>query len=176
MTVSSLSWYPCFLFAVALATSSAITVAPGGKAWASVETATWRALSVLSAAVAVAIPLLRTPQPKWLMRVFQGFAVLATLVVLMMVGGRLQIALRSWLHLDEVTIANNFPRTGKKARPKNAVRGKRFHCAKCRKRSPRPVKTPAPWYCPACQQETAASPRGIEASEGPDAHLSRNKR
>jgi len=87
MTVSSLSWYLCFLFAVALAASSAITVAPGGKAWASVETATWRALSVLSAAVAVAIPLLRIPQPKWLMRVFRGFAVLATSVVLMMVGG-----------------------------------------------------------------------------------------
>jgi ribosomal protein L37AE/L43A len=42
------------------------------------------------------------------------------------------------------------PRTGKKTRPKTAVKGKRYLCAKCRKRSPKPVKTPAPWYCPSC--------------------------
>ena len=28
-----------------------------------------------------------------------------------------------------------------------AVKGKRYLCARCRKRSPKPVKTPAPWYC-----------------------------
>ena len=44
-------------------------------------------------------------------------------------------------------------RTGKQARPKTAVKGKRFHCAGCRKRSPKPVKTPAPWYCPDCLKE-----------------------
>lgn len=49
-------------------------------------------------------------------------------------------------------MGKNFPRTGKKARPKTAVKGKRFLCAKCRRRSPPPVKTPAPWYCPACQR------------------------
>lgn len=47
-------------------------------------------------------------------------------------------------------MAKNFPRTGKQTRPKTAWKGKRLHCAKCRKRSPRPVKTTAPWYCPAC--------------------------
>jgi len=36
-------------------------------------------------------------------------------------------------------MSKNIPKTGKKARPKTAVKGKRFHCAKCRKRSPRPV-------------------------------------
>jgi hypothetical protein len=41
-------------------------------------------------------------------------------------------------------------RTGKKVRPKTAVKGKRYLCARCRKRSPKPVKTPAPWYCPVC--------------------------
>jgi len=51
----------------------------------------------------------------------------------------------------------NIPKTGKKSRPKTAVKGKRFHCAKCRKRSPRPVKTAAPWYCPACLKEIDAS-------------------
>jgi hypothetical protein len=50
----------------------------------------------------------------------------------------------------------NFPRTGKKARPKTAAKGKRFLCAKCRKRSPKPVKTSAPWYCPNCLKEKDA--------------------
>jgi hypothetical protein len=46
-----------------------------------------------------------------------------------------------------------FHRTGKKVRPKTAVKGKRYRCAVCRRRSPKPVKTPAPWYCPTCQKE-----------------------
>ena len=66
-------------------------------------------------------------------------------------------------------MAKNFLKTGKKARPKTAVKGKRFLCAKCRTRSPKPVKTPAPWYCPACLKEKDASARGIEAGKGPDA-------
>lgn len=41
-------------------------------------------------------------------------------------------------------------RTGKQVRPKTAVKGKRYLCARCRKRSPRRVTTPAPWYCPNC--------------------------
>ena len=53
-------------------------------------------------------------------------------------------------------MSKNVPRTGKKARPKTAVKGKRFLCAKCRKRSPKPVKTPAPWYCPDCRKEKDA--------------------
>jgi len=47
-------------------------------------------------------------------------------------------------------VTKNFPRTGKRVRPKTAVKGKRYLCAKCHKRSPKPVTTPAPWYCPAC--------------------------
>jgi hypothetical protein len=46
-----------------------------------------------------------------------------------------------------------FLRTGKKTRPKTAVKGKRYRCAMCRKRSPKPVKTPAPWYCQTCQKQ-----------------------
>lgn len=41
-------------------------------------------------------------------------------------------------------------RTGRRVRPKTATRGKRYLCARCRKRSPRPVLGPAPWYCPKC--------------------------
>jgi hypothetical protein len=50
-------------------------------------------------------------------------------------------------------MAKNFPRTGKKVRPKTAVKSKRFSCAKCRRRSPKPVKTPTPWYCPDCLKQ-----------------------
>ncbi len=41
-------------------------------------------------------------------------------------------------------------RSGKRVRPRIAERGKRYLCARCRKRSPRPVLGPAPWYCPKC--------------------------
>ena len=45
-------------------------------------------------------------------------------------------------------MARNILRTGKQTRPKTAMKGKRYRCAKCRKRSPKPDKMPAPWYCP----------------------------
>ena len=51
------------------------------------EMGTWLALSILFAAVAVVFKRLRVPQPRWLLRLFQGFAVLATLVVILMVCG-----------------------------------------------------------------------------------------
>lgn len=47
-------------------------------------------------------------------------------------------------------MARNVFRSGKQNRPKTTYKGKRYLCATCRKRSPRPVKEPAPWYCPAC--------------------------
>ena len=64
-------------------------------------------------------------------------------------------------------MSKNFPKSGKKTRPKTAVKGKRFHCAKCRKRSPRPVKTPAPWYCPACRKLLDELMSGTDANERP---------
>ena len=87
MTVINLSWYLCGLFAVALVVSSAITVAPGGQAWMRLVMGIWLALSVLFAAVAVIFRLRHVPQPKWLLRLFQCLAVLATVVVFLMVGG-----------------------------------------------------------------------------------------
>ena len=62
-------------------------------------------------------------------------------------------------------MAKNILRTGKKVRPKTAIKGKRFLCAKCRKRSPKPVKTPAPWYCPRCLQHEVA-PMVPESDQG----------
>jgi hypothetical protein len=85
MTVVNLSWYLCVLFAVALAVSSAITVEPG-VLWFQI-TVTWLALSILFALVAIMFKRFRVPQPKWLLRLFQGLAVLATLVVILMVCG-----------------------------------------------------------------------------------------
>ncbi len=60
-------------------------------------------------------------------------------------------------------MTKNFPRTGKRVRPKTAVKGKRYLCAKCHKRSPKPVRTPAPWYCPACLKEADVLARGTQA-------------
>jgi hypothetical protein len=48
--------------------------------------------------------------------------------------------------------------SGKRVRPRTAVRGKRYLCAKCRKRSPRAVTTPAPRYCPKCAAAVADPP------------------
>jgi hypothetical protein len=87
MTVITLSWYLCVLFVVALAVSSAITVAPDGQAWMRIEMGMWLALAIGFAAVAVIFKRFHVPQPKWLLRLFQGFAVLATVVILMMVSG-----------------------------------------------------------------------------------------
>jgi hypothetical protein len=54
-------------------------------------------------------------------------------------------------------MARSITRTGKRDRPKTAIKGKRYRCAVCRKRSPKPVKTPAPWYCDACRRPTEPS-------------------
>ncbi|MGO9112801.1 MAG: hypothetical protein ACLP9L_26510 [Thermoguttaceae bacterium] len=87
MTIITLSWYLCVLFAGALIISSAITVAPVGQAWMRLEMGIWLALSILFAAVAIIFKSFRVPQPRWLLRLFQCFAVLATLVVLLMIVG-----------------------------------------------------------------------------------------
>ena len=87
MTVTSISWYLCVLFVVALAAASAVTVAPGGEMMVRMFMGLWAALAVTFAAVAVTFKRLRVPEPKWLVRVFLGAAVLATAVVTMMVVG-----------------------------------------------------------------------------------------
>jgi len=51
----------------------------------------------------------------------------------------------------------NFPQSGKQSRPRTTVKGKRYLCAICRKRSPKPVTAPAPWYCERCLREKAES-------------------
>jgi hypothetical protein len=85
MTIPILSWYLCVLFAVAAVVESAMTVEPGLLAFQ--IKGIWLALSILFAAVAIVFKWFRIPQPKWLLWLFQGFAVLATVVVLAMVVG-----------------------------------------------------------------------------------------
>ncbi len=51
------------------------------------EMGIWLALSILFAAVAIILRLRHIPQPKWLLRLFQSLAVLATVVVFMMISG-----------------------------------------------------------------------------------------
>lgn len=87
MTVSNVSWYLCVLFAVALALSSAVTVAPQAQTRMRLEMAIWLALSSGFAAVAIIFRWWRVGHRKWLLRLFQCFALLATLVVLMMAIG-----------------------------------------------------------------------------------------
>lgn len=61
----------------------------------------------------------------------------------------------------ELFMGKHLFKSGKQTRPKTAAKGKRYRCAKCRKRSPKPVKTPAPWYCPRCLQEREAGDTAI---------------
>ena len=85
MTIIHVSWYLCVLFIVVVGAESAMTVEPGLLMFK--ITGIWLALSILFAAVAIIFRWFRVPQPKWLLRLFQGLAVLATLVVFSMVGG-----------------------------------------------------------------------------------------
>jgi hypothetical protein len=47
----------------------------------------WAGLAVLFAVVAVAFTIFRLPEPKWLVRVFLGMAVVATAAVLLLTVG-----------------------------------------------------------------------------------------
>ena len=87
MTVSNISWYLCLLFAVALALSSLMTVAPEGQGWMRLEMGAWLALSILFATAAVGLRVFHLPQPVWLLRLFQCMAVLATVAIALMAGG-----------------------------------------------------------------------------------------
>jgi hypothetical protein len=87
MTVINISWYLCLLFIVALVAESAITVAPGGEVGARILMGTWAGLAVLFATVAVTFSRLRLSEPRWLVRAFQGVALVATVAVILMVVG-----------------------------------------------------------------------------------------
>jgi hypothetical protein len=77
----------CALFTVALAVESAITVAPGGESAVRLLMGLSAALAATFATVAVTFKRLRVPEPKWLVRVFLGVALVATVVVVLTVVG-----------------------------------------------------------------------------------------
>jgi hypothetical protein len=87
MTVIKISWYLCALFVLALVAESAITVAPPGATVIHVLMGAWAGSALLFAAVAVAFRWFRLPEPKWLVRVFLGVAVVATVAVLLLTVG-----------------------------------------------------------------------------------------
>jgi len=87
MTILSISWYLCVLFSVALVGESVVTVAPGGEIMNRILMGATGGLAVLFAAIAVSFSRFRLSQPPWLVRTFQGFAVLATLAVVTMILG-----------------------------------------------------------------------------------------
>jgi uncharacterized BrkB/YihY/UPF0761 family membrane protein len=49
--------------------------------------AVWAGLAILFAVVAVMCKIIHISEPNWLLRVFQGMAVVATIVVVLMVVG-----------------------------------------------------------------------------------------
>ena len=87
MTIANISSYLCVLFLVALVVESAITVAPGGATVIHVLMSAWAGLAILFAAIAVTFRFFRLPEPKRLVRTFQGVALLATMAVLLIVVG-----------------------------------------------------------------------------------------
>ena len=81
-SISSICWYLCGLFLFALLATSAITVAPGGEHFFAGLMLFNALCSVVCAGLALILRRNESPPPRWLFRVFQGFAVVATILVL----------------------------------------------------------------------------------------------
>ena len=87
MTVARICWYLCGLFAVALFAESAGTtfqLQSRRSMWLETGAA---ALSIIFRAVAFALARMRFAEPRWLLRVFQCLAALATIIVVLMFVG-----------------------------------------------------------------------------------------
>jgi hypothetical protein len=87
MTVARICWYLCGLFAVALVAASAITFHPEAQAARWLLTSGTAALSAVFGVLAVVSRQAAFAQRRWLVRVFQCLAVLATITVILMLGG-----------------------------------------------------------------------------------------
>ena len=81
--LSSICWYLCGLFLFALLATSAITVAPGGERFLAGTMLFNAFCAILFAVLALGIRRRQSSQPTWLLRLFQGVAVVATLLVLL---------------------------------------------------------------------------------------------
>jgi len=87
MTIPQLSWYLCIVFALGLGISSAVSVTPQTEHWMHWQLGILLGLVLTFATVAMLFQRFRLPQSKWLLRLFQGLAVLATLGALALLGG-----------------------------------------------------------------------------------------
>ena len=97
MTLTRLSWYLCGLFLFALIATSAISYVPGRETMLRFEMGIWLALAGLFAVAALVFRHFDISGPKWLLRVFQCLAVLATLLVVIAIH-RLSAGQRDNLH------------------------------------------------------------------------------
>ena len=82
-SLSSICWYLCGLFLLALLATSAITVMPGREHVLAGMMAFNGFCSVLFGVLAIVFRRGAASQPSWVLHVFQGIAVVATVLVLL---------------------------------------------------------------------------------------------
>ena len=82
-SILSICWYLCGLFIFALLAASAISVAPGGERFLSGMMVFNGCCSILFGVLALGFRRRQLSQPNWLLRLFQGLAVVATVFVLL---------------------------------------------------------------------------------------------
>jgi hypothetical protein len=87
MRVANICWYLCGLFAVALLLASAATVHPDAQAAMAFLMGAEAVLSILFGILAAVLKRLNVAEPRWVVRLFQGLAVLATILVLLTAVG-----------------------------------------------------------------------------------------
>lgn len=87
MKVASICWYLCGLFAVGLLISSAISAGPRAETAMAILMGVKAGLCVLFGILAAVLKHLKLAEPPWVVRVFQGLAVLATILVVLLAGG-----------------------------------------------------------------------------------------
>lgn len=87
MRVVHICWYLCVLFAVALLVISAITVVPGRESVVQTLMVGSAVLAIAFGSVAVVLRRVQPTERRWVLRAFQAVAVLATIVVLLLIGG-----------------------------------------------------------------------------------------
>ena len=80
--ISSICWYLCGLFLFALLATSAITVAPGSERFFAGLMLLNGCCAVLCGGLAIILRRSELAVPGWLLRTFQGCAVLLTILVL----------------------------------------------------------------------------------------------
>ena len=86
-SITSICWYLCGLFLFALLVTSAISVAPGGENLIAGIIAFNGFCSILFGVLALVSRRQNPSQPTWPLRTFQGIAIVATVLVLLVSVG-----------------------------------------------------------------------------------------